>query len=54
MRRQRRATRRRETLRLGGTASMSYIEAFEFGFDGHTLGMLLKHARLSGRRRVEE
>ena len=54
MRGQRRATSRRETLRLGGTVSMSHIEAFESGFDGHTLGKLLKHARLSGRRRVEE
>ncbi len=54
MRGQRAAIRRRETLRLGGTASMSHIKAFEFGFDGHTLGMLVKQARLSGRRRVEE
>ena len=29
-------------------------KAVKFGFDGHTLGMLVKQARLSGRRRVEE
>ncbi len=54
MRGQRAATRRRETLTLRGTASMSHIEAFEFGFDGQTLGKLVKQARLPGRRRVEE
>ena len=47
MRGQRRATRGLATLRLGGsTASMSRIEAFEFGFGGHTLGMLLRHVGL--------
>ena len=45
---------RRQTLRPGGTASMSRIEAFEFGFDGRTPGMPFMRTRMSGRKRVGE